>query len=108
MDAFPEDFNLERCVEIISTNQTDLIKSVRETFYKTAMSATESCEKSVELKFPEKLWPENKVDITKELLDRFGDISVYTDCGQHDVTRIIVKKEDIPREVSAVIIEFWK
>jgi hypothetical protein len=108
MDQFPKDFNLATCMNIISQNQTILIKDVREVFYKKVMESVKNCAKSVELDFPNNLWVEYRVIITKELLSKFGEINVVTlqDANKARVKKTISDEANIPQNISTVIIHF--
>lgn len=107
MELFPGDFNLKNCMNIIKKNQEVLIKEIRKEFYENVMLAADKCEQSVELKFPEKLWPEYRVTLAKEILKRFGEIHMTTIKGDYKVTRITSENHDIPKYLSMIKIVFY-
>lgn len=106
MEKFPENFNRKICMDVISKNQSDLIKKVRRDFYEKIMASTDTCEIDVKLDFPEKLWHEHKITLIKELIDKFGKIKVRTTNPQCEVLKLINDPEEIPRNAKQLIIEF--
>ena len=105
---FPDDFNLKSCLSIIKYNQTGIINNTKSNFYKKVMTASETCEKKVELIFPDKLWHENKLIIISEIMDRFGGVLVKANKTSHEVTIFIENKKDLPNNITGIILELWK
>lgn len=78
MDYFPEEITREKCREMLANSQQILAKKVREDFTVTILDAVKKCARNVVLKFDERLWIEHRVTIAKELLPRFGELSLIT------------------------------
>lgn len=109
MDKFPEDFTRQACNEIMGECQSELIKTVRQSFYETIQKSVHDCVQIVLLEFPDKLWNEHRETLIKELLDRFLKLTIKTFGGLNpDMTKTITKAIDIPINVKRVIIEFIK
>ena len=106
MEKFPDDFNRKTCNDILTKNQTELIKQVRKIFYDTITKAIDDCDQYVILTFPDKLWQEQRAELIKELLDRFGKIKLEMVNPQHSITKLINDANDIPKDVKKVTIKF--
>lgn len=106
MDIFPENFTRKICMDTISKNQIELVKKVRKTFYDKIIKSLDTCESEIELEFPDKLWHEHKITLIEELIIKFGKIKVKTINSQCEVLKLINDKNDIPRNVKKVSIEF--
>jgi len=107
MDSFPDTFNRKACIDKMTQNQKELIKETRETFYKSIMNFTEECNPVMILDFPDRLWHDHKMTLTKELLDKFGKLKVKIINTQAEVTKTITDIKDFPNNVKRVIIEFY-
>lgn len=112
MDKFPDDCNRQICHDTMTKNQNTLVKDTRKQFYDTYIKAVADCNPEMVLEFPEKLWYEHRVTITKELLERFGKIKIagLTKNGNKecDVIKPITNPEDLPSNIRKIIIEFIK
>lgn len=108
MDQFPTNFTRQVCHDILTKNQSDLIKQVRDQFHKETLKAIEQCNPEVMLEFPEKLWHEHRVTLIKELLDRFGKIKIKTNNPEYNALKPITTTDDLPNNIKKVIIEFMK
>lgn len=110
MNEFPENLSLTNCMKIIETNQKKWTKEVRKDFYDKILKASEICDREVILEFPDNLWPEHKSQITKELLNIFGEliIKVNQKANNAVTTRLISDESDISKEINMVIIQFHK
>ena len=84
---------------------TNIIKKTREYFCKEIRGAVKQCQQSVILKFLDSLWAENRVTITKELLERFGELRVKTS-GNYVTTAKVSEIKDIPINIVDIEIEF--
>ncbi len=109
-DGFPPEFNLGNCMRIISDKQHDLIKTVRRAFYTQVQKATDDCDKFVDLVFPENLWSNYRVQVTREVMDRYGQVDIVSNRSQKnefDVTLTSVSDpNDVPSDVKSVRIVF--
>lgn len=108
MDVFPDDLNMQNCMNIMKTKQKEMIKNVRAKLASDIGQAINICMKSVKLKFPENLWNEQRVILTKELLERFGELHIGTTQKKYNVTTFAHSEENIPNEIEFVRIDFWK
>ena len=108
MDSFPETFGLKQCMEIIETQQDVLVKEIRQNFYDKVMEAAKKCKKDVELTFPENLWDEHRLKITRELVQKFGEIRVISIQDKAKSKRPISDPNDVPKNVDAITIQFSK
>lgn len=106
MDSFPDNFTRKVCNDAMTINQTLLICDVRKTFYDTVQLAVNNCNQFVHLEFPDKLWNEHRRTILSELLLRFGQLKIKQVSNTADVTRRILKMEDVNVPIKKVIIEF--
>ena len=106
MDKFPDDLDLKSCNDKLIENQFELSRVVRKNFYDNIKKSINDCERSVQLKFPDKLWIEHRNEIIKELLERFGKLKLSTVGSAHTVLKMVNNKEDIPQNVNIIIIEF--
>ena len=72
------------------------------------MDAVKNCTSSTELQFPDNLWPEHRITVTKELLSRFGELHIVTvqERSIAKVKKTITDENDIPTNVSVVKIQF--
>ena len=107
MEKFPETFNRQVCYEVMEKCQSELIKSVRQTFFENIQTSVRECTQLITLEFPDKLWHEHRVTLIKELLERFGKMQVKT-FGLHPLTQLIKIGTEIPLNVKYVTIEFIK
>ena len=107
MEEFPEDLTRDTCLKNLEKNQSDMLKEVRGNFYNTVKKSVENCDSYVKLDFPEKMWPENKIKIIGELLQRFGILRIKQQNTEHDVKKTLqLGVKDIPKNVTQIIIEF--
>jgi len=109
MDNFPDELTLTMCMNIIAVNQNKLIKDIRQSFCEIVLSAVNDCEKNVVLEFPDKLWPEHRVTIAIELLERFGEIYITSKQGNVALsTKVVNDPKDIPKNIHQITLEFHK
>ncbi len=106
MDKFPDDFNRIFCFKKLTDNQKTLMQETRKNFYDTIIKAIDDCSKNINLKFSERLWMEHRILITCELLEKFGEITVYAKNGKATITKITTDKADIPNNIESLKIEF--
>jgi len=111
-DSFPPEFNLGNCMKIIGDKQHDLIKVVRRNFYKQVQVAVDNCDKSVELVFPENLWGDFRIQVSKEIMERYGQIDIMVDRRHKNEFDVALNSAsdpaDIPPDVKSVRIVFTK
>lgn len=106
MDKFPDEFGKVYCFKKLTENQKNLMKQTRKEFYETILKAVQECSKTVRLNFSEMLWTEHRIDITCELLEKFGEVTIYAKNGKATITKITTNKEDIPNSIESLKIEF--
>jgi hypothetical protein len=106
MEKFPDDFNRVSCFKKLTENQKTLMNESRKTFYDSIIKSIDDCAKNINLKFPEKLWPEHRVLITCELLEKFGEVTVYAKNGKATITKITTDKADIPSNIESLKLDF--
>lgn len=106
MDKFPDYINRKVCKEKLTINQETLIKEIRQVFVSQIVSAIDESEKSILLNFPEKLWPEHRIQICYELVERFGEVAILSKNGKYITTKLTDNKNDIPKNIESVKIEF--
>ena len=109
MDHFPEDFSLKNCMKTIEENQKYLKNDTRQLFYQKVIEGANMCSKTIELSFPENLWPEHRVVIAKEVLDMFGE--VYVSSSQPlgaKTTKVINESNEIPTNIDGIKIVFFR
>jgi len=110
LQEWPEYITLRNCKERIEQNQIIVIEQVRSQFCKNIINAINNSIPSIILIFPDNLLNNNKKIIIKELIDRFGLISVtgeldnYTSCETNCVNDI----EEIPPNPTKIHLEFLK
>jgi hypothetical protein len=108
MDSFPDDFNRQVCNEKMQNSQAHLIKSVRKTFYDTITDLVGSCTQLITVEFPEQLWNEHRKTLIRELLERFGKLTIHTN-SDTPMKKLIEKNiNDIPNNVKKVTLDFIK
>jgi hypothetical protein len=73
---FPEDFTLNSCMNIITNKQKEMSLKVRKDFYEKIMNSVNECHSKVTLEFPHNYWPVHKKEITIELLEIFGELTI--------------------------------
>ncbi|QKF94381.1 hypothetical protein QKU48_gp0923 [Fadolivirus algeromassiliense] len=108
MNQFPDTFTRQVCHDILTKNQLELIKQVRDTFHKTTLKAVQDCDPEVVLEFPDKLWHEHRVTLIQEILERFGKIKIKTNNPDYNALKSITDTDDLPTNIKKVIIEFIK
>lgn len=106
MDAFPDDINMKACYEVLSQNQFELIKNVRQQFYNEIKENLTECKKISQLTFPEKLWSIHREKIICELLERFGKLKVITSHFGSTACTLVQVGGDIPNNVGTIVIEY--
>lgn len=106
MDKFPDDFNRQTWQDILTKNQKELLKQVRDQFYQTSIKARDDCDLSVILEFPEKLWDDSKIIIINELLEKWGKITIQAKGADHSISKAIINTENLPKNIIKVTIEF--
>jgi hypothetical protein len=106
MDNFPEEINRETCMSILEKNQIMLIKETRAIFTDHIKKALERCDKSVTLTFDDKLWSAYRVDITGELLQRFGEFATSTAQSGFVVTKVTQSPNEISKNIKSIRIDF--
>ncbi len=110
MDKFPETFTRQECNKMMEKCQSELIKTVRQTFYDDIQSSVQNCTQVVLLTFPDKLWNEHRKTLVAELFEKFGKLTVQ-DIGIQDTKRFINNDVDItrmPSNIKYVTIDFMK
>lgn len=106
MESFPKEINRSECYNKLQSNQQLLIKEVRQSFYETIEQGLTNHNRKIVLIFPEKLWQENRVQLSKELLERFGEIIAQTEENKFEVTQTIDDSKSIPANIKTLIIQF--
>ena len=108
MEVFPEDIRLQACILNIEKNQVELLKKTRLDFCNKIRENITLCYRMVELKFPDNLWAENRVKLSEELIERFGELKICIDDG-NEFNPILTTslKNDIPKNILSVKIEFY-
>lgn len=111
MDQFPESFNRAHCMEFMEQCQTELVKSTRKDFYDKTNTSVNECSPDVILEFPNKLWNEHRVTLIKELLQRFGKLTIESEPGKtvkHNLKKELSLTDTIPENVKQITIHFVK
>ena len=108
MEKYPETFNRQLCLEIMTKQQTEIIKETRKMFHDTIMDLTNKCDLVMELIFPDKLWFEHKYTLIEEILKRFGKIKIKIIGKPNDATLTIASMDQVPKDsnIKKIIIEF--
>ena len=107
MDHFPEEFNRGSIMKQLEKNQAMIIKEVRQEFYEHVVESVKCSDRSITLEFPAKLWPENRLVITKELLEKFGILKVSIPGDQYVTTKTASDEDSLPTNIKSVRIEFY-
>lgn len=108
MIKFPDNFNRKICNDIMTKNQDELIKVIRQQFHDKVLEIISNCESLAILEFPHKLWQCHRVTLIGELLERFGKVRILISNTSHNVTKLITSIENIPNHVDKVLIDFIK
>jgi len=108
MDKFPDDFNRKVCYDIIEFNQSNLLKKTRQDIYDIIMNDVQLCERQTIVTFPERLWEIHRIQIVRELLERFNKVKLTTINSQHTVVKIISDIENVPDHIKQVTIDLIK
>ena len=108
MDKYPDAFNRQVCIDLMTKQQTLLIRETRKSFYTTIIALSEKCESTITLDFPDKLWFEHKQTLIKELLTLFGKIKIKIIDRPNDTILPITNIEALPKNsnIKKIIIEF--
>lgn len=106
MDSFPEDLNRKTSVARLKSKQAQIIKDTRKLFTDSINEKLNDGKvKKIELDFPEELWYENRLIITKELMKLYEELKLVTYQGGSIVSMTRNKDEDIPKYIDRIIIE---
>ena len=106
MDKFPDDFNREYCIEQLTENQKVLIKEARYELYNKIKESISNSKRYISYIFPDNLWQEHRIQLTKEILIRFKEVSTMKDSTGIKVTRTILDPTDIPKDIQGFKIQF--
>jgi hypothetical protein len=108
MEKFPDTFGRASCLEIMTKQQTEIIKETRKSFFDAINDLTTKCELVMELNFPDKLWYEHKYTLIGEILQKFGKIKIKIIGRPNDATLLIVNMDEVPKNsnIKKIIIEF--
>lgn len=78
MDVFPDTITRTYCTKKIEEHQTILLKKTRDKFTEVIRDTIKNIKRIIYLQFDHKLSKTNRIIITKELLDRFGEFTITT------------------------------
>lgn len=101
---FPDDLNKLSCEKKLYDTQELLLKNTRESFSNIIYQALDDNQKSATLFFDKKLWNENRLLITNELLERFGIITIFNIKGISFYKSLADNK--ILKDISIIHIDF--
>lgn len=107
MDKFPDNFNRVTLNARAQQKQNILINLVREELFNTVVNSIEECENKVEFEFPAKLWQQYRKTLTIELLEKFGELKIYTKQGSVTTAFLTSDKNNIPSNIKQIEIEFF-
>ncbi len=107
MEVFPDDIKLQACILAMEQNQVELLKNTRLDFCNKIRNSVKLCHRELTFKFPDNLWAENRVKLSNELMERFGELTLYIDDGNELNPKFTTTlKNDIPKNIGSVKIEF--
>jgi len=107
MNNFPDEFNRGSCMKELKKNQSGIILEVRKEFYEKALESIKRSDRVVSFDFPDKLWQENRLKITKELLGRFGILKVSVPGENYVTTKTASDEDELPNNIKSIKIEFF-
>lgn len=110
LQNWPDCITLKDCKEQMEQNQVIVIEQTRSLFCKSIMNAVNNSVPIVALDFPKNLLNNNKILIIKELIDRFGAISVDGESDNYTLceAKCVNDMDDIPPNPTKIYLEFLK
>lgn len=110
LQVWPDYITLKDCKERIEQNQIIVIEQVRSQFCKNIINAINNSIPNIILVFPNNLLNNNRKIIIKELVDRFGALSVTGEVDECTIceSNYVNEIEDIPPNPTKIHLEFLK
>lgn len=99
MNEFPESISLVNVKKELCLQQIELASETRKIFTETIIGGIRNLKYNYELPFDSRLINSHRLEIIRELLEKFGSLEIKYSNGSGMVTSTIHPGSDIPNEV---------